>query len=320
MNINLWNPVNITSIYAIFITSFLLGIVHGFTPDEHTWPITFSYSVGSYSTKGGFKTGLLFSLAFTMQRAIASELAYFALGKILTEPHVIPIVYMFVGIIMSFAGAYIIGVGKNLEFFEGIEGTIMKLFYPEKKLKLHPHGNNNNALDQSKLNDNKKRLISLKPVPVYLVLLHGFIAGWGTGAFAIIIYTALVPQMPNAYVGFMPGLLFGFGTMTTQIIIGAFIGNFMQKMNLSEHGIQFIAKKTSGLTLFWGGLSFILASILEIIFPQLIKIGIITPIKVHNLHNLGIGFFLVIFIIFIIMVVSFINSFKYVKQHAENFI
>ena len=64
ININLWNPTNVTFIEAL-ILSFLLGIVHGLTPDEHTWPITFSYAVGSYSTKKGMKAGLIFSSGFT---------------------------------------------------------------------------------------------------------------------------------------------------------------------------------------------------------------------------------------------------------------
>jgi sulfite exporter TauE/SafE len=307
MHINLWNPVNSTSVYAILLTSLLLGIIHGFTPDEHTWPITFSYSIGSYSVKGGFKTGLLFSAAFTLQRAIASELAYFALANILTKPSVVPVVYMFVGIVMSFAGAYIIGIGKNFEFFEGIEKWLSKSL----NLKSERYYNN-------KYNNNSTH--STKPIPIYLVLLHGFIAGWGTGAFAIIIYTVLAPQMPNAYIGFMPGLFFGLGTMLTQIIIGTLIGRFMQKRNITEKGIQYVARKTSGLTLFWGGLSFIAAAILEFIFPQLIKIGIITPIKVHNLHNIGIGFFLVIFIVLIIMATSLVKSFNYVKKHEKDFI
>jgi len=41
-------------------------MLHGITPDEHTWPITFSYAVGEYSTRGGMKAGFLFSLGFTI--------------------------------------------------------------------------------------------------------------------------------------------------------------------------------------------------------------------------------------------------------------
>lgn len=297
--INLYNPQNFSSIFSILTTAFLLGIVHGFTPDEHTWPITFSYSIGSYSTKGGFKTGLLFSLAFTFQRAVASELSYYALERILTKPDVVPVIYIFVGIVMSFAGAYIIGLGKNFELFEGLEKILLKFFKIKEQTK--------NANEKS------------RPIPIYMVLLHGFIAGWGTGAFAIIVYTVLATKMPNAYTGFLPGLLFGLGTMATQIIIGMFAGRFMERLKIPKKGIEYIARRTSGLTLFWGGLAFVLAAALEISFPELIQMRFITPIKVHNLHNLGVGFFLVIFIILFILTASFIKSLKYVKNNSSEF-
>ncbi len=321
--INLWNPQNLSSIFSILLTAFLLGIIHGFTPDEHTWPITFSYSIGSYSTKGGFKTGLVFSLAFTVQRALASELSYFALGKALTKPDVVPVVYVFVGIVMSFAGAYIIGIGKNFELFKGIENAAINLLNslifkgPDKKL------NHKNKIKNSFNNDDDnaggKDAKEHKPIPLFMVLLHGFIAGWGTGAFAIIVYTVLAPKMPDAYFGFLPGLLFGLGTMVTQIIIGTVAGRFMEALSISRKGIEYIAKRTSGLTLFWGGLAFVFAAILEFAFPNLIQMGVITPLRVHNLHNIGVGFFLVAFIICFIMVISFVKSLKYVKRHAPDF-
>lgn len=324
--INLWNPQNFSSIFSILLTAFILGIIHGFTPDEHTWPITFSYSIGSYSTKGGFKTGLLFSLAFTFQRALASELSYFALGKILTKPDVIPVVYIFVGIVMSFAGAYIMDIGKNFELFEGIENAVMNLLnsliFKNLNKKLNHKSTIKNNFNHDDANDNagSKNIKEHKPVPIYMVLLHGFIAGWGTGAFAIIVYTVLAPKMPNAYLGFLPGLLFGLGTMATQIIIGMLAGRFMEVLHIPKKGIEYIAKRTSGLTLFWGGLAFVFAAILEFAFPKLIQIGIITPLKVHNLHSIGVGFFLVVFIICFIMVISFIKSLKYVKKHGLDFI
>lgn len=314
--LNLWNPQNFSSIFSVLLTAFILGIIHGFTPDEHTWPITFSYSIGSYSIKGGLKTGLLFSAAFTFQRAIASELSYFALGKILTKPDVIPIVYIFVGIVMSYAGAYIIGIGKNLELFEGIERTVINIlnFLISKFTHREPEyaGKIKNGFNHGTKTD--------KPIPLHMVLLHGFVAGWGTGAFAIIVYTVLAPKMPNAYMGFLPGLLFGLGTMVTQIIIGMLAGRFMVSLDIPKKGIAFIAKKTSGLTLFWGGFAFVFTAIIELIFPKLIQAGIITPLKIHNLHSLGVGFFLVVFIICFIMVISFTKSLNYVKKHRSDFI
>ncbi|WP_242848417.1 hypothetical protein [Sulfobacillus thermosulfidooxidans] len=106
-DINLWNPHSGLPINLIIVTAFLLGMVHGITPDEHTWPITFSYAIGAYSTQGGLVAGLSFSLAFTLQGAIASERAYLALAKWLQNPRIDAVVYIVVGIAMFLAGKYI---------------------------------------------------------------------------------------------------------------------------------------------------------------------------------------------------------------------
>ena len=31
---------------GLLLSAFLLGVLHGVTPDEHTWPITLSYAIG----------------------------------------------------------------------------------------------------------------------------------------------------------------------------------------------------------------------------------------------------------------------------------
>ncbi|EQD47320.1 hypothetical protein B1B_12379, partial [mine drainage metagenome] len=41
----LLDPPGGLTIPVILGLGFLLGLMHGATPDEHTWPITFSYSV-----------------------------------------------------------------------------------------------------------------------------------------------------------------------------------------------------------------------------------------------------------------------------------
>ena len=46
------NPPTGLSLTEILVFSLILGMLHGATPDEHTWPITFSYAIGKYSTKG----------------------------------------------------------------------------------------------------------------------------------------------------------------------------------------------------------------------------------------------------------------------------
>ncbi|MDA8433085.1 MAG: hypothetical protein M0Z60_08985, partial [Nitrospiraceae bacterium] len=66
--------------------SFLFGLLHGILPDEHTWPITFSYAIGGASGREGMKAGLYFAAAFTLQRTLVSELAYLALAPFLFDP------------------------------------------------------------------------------------------------------------------------------------------------------------------------------------------------------------------------------------------
>src|SRR5215471_9404211 len=68
---------------ALLFGALGLGMLHGMIPDEHTWPITFSYSVGTTTGRGGMLSGLFFASAFTAQRAIMAQLVYFALASYL---------------------------------------------------------------------------------------------------------------------------------------------------------------------------------------------------------------------------------------------
>jgi len=88
--------------------SFLFGLLHGILPDEHTWPITFSYAIGGATGKEGMKAGLYFSPAFTVQRMVISELAYLTLAPFLLSPVINGIVYVVVGLAMSVAGAIVL--------------------------------------------------------------------------------------------------------------------------------------------------------------------------------------------------------------------
>ncbi|MCL5674495.1 MAG: sulfite exporter TauE/SafE family protein [Candidatus Omnitrophica bacterium] len=281
---DLFNVQRQSSIYATCLMAYLLGIIHGITPDEHTWPITFSYSIGSYSAKRGFIIGLAFSLAFTLQRAIASELAYFSLIKFLTIPSVEYIVYAIVGIAMALGGIYVF---RFNDIFHIHLGRIDRLHHKEvcEGLECQPH-----------------------KTSVKMALLHGFIAGWGFGAFAFILYAVLSPSMPDAWTGWIPGFLFGLGTTTVQMFAGASFGWLSRSLKMPQETTQKIANLTAGRTLFYGGLLFIIAGITGLIDPGLMSFNIKTSINVHNLHNLGLGFFLVIFI------VLFIGLFTLVRE------
>lgn len=305
--INLWNPLYDGLISALII-SYLLGIVHGITPDEHTWPITFSYSVGSYSTRGGFKAGAMFSAGFTLQRSIMSEIAYFALAGIFMTALAFGITYVLVGIAMAAAGLYIASRGKYVHF-HWIEENLGKLF--------HIHFNNGVQEAEEMQHEANPVIHNLKPIPMKLAFAHGLIAGFGFGAFALIIYTVLAPAMPSPWLGFAPGFLFGLGTMTMQILFGMGFGKWMQaKKDLSKEGIAYVAKSVSRYVLTYGGYAFIIVGAAILAYPNLMNYGINTGIKVHNLDSLGVGFFLVVFSVIII---GYIGYRKSVKEAQKTF-
>ena len=282
--LNLWDPHHVSLVIGL-VTALLLGMIHGITPDEHTWPITFSYSIGSYSTKGGMLAGLIFSTGFTIQRAVASELAFLALAGFLLHPATENIVYVIVGLVMALSGYYILHRGHAIHLIPWLE----KLLPP---------------VDDT------------KPVPLKLAFLHGIIAGWGTGAFATIIYTVISPTMPSAWVGFVPGLLFGVGTVIMQVLIGSAFGWWMQRQRLSMKSKAFIARFVSGNTLLYGGALFMLAGLVGLIIPAVSNFSINTGIQVHNLDSINMGLILVVVVVAGVGGVSMWKALQRVKTTA----
>ena len=261
-----------------------MGMVHGITPDEHTWPITFSYSIGSYSTRGGMRAGFFFSLAFMLQRAIASELAYFAFVRFFTRSGAEQVVYMLVGLVMLVSGYFIMYRQKTLHLFPWIEKLIPSV--------------------------NKEG----EAVPVKLALIHGFIAGWGTGAFATIIYTVISPNMPNAWVAFLPGLLYGIGTMIMQILIGGLFGRWIERQNLDQSAKSYIGRFVSSNTLLFGGGLFVVLGFVELVFPKISDWGISTRLQIFNLDSINIALLLTIFIVGGVGGFSIIKAIRKVKN------
>ncbi|HKT31497.1 MAG TPA: hypothetical protein VJS89_03250 [Gammaproteobacteria bacterium] len=264
-SLNLWNPVAGLGPGIALVTAFFLGLIHGITPDEHTWPITFSYSVGAYSTRGGMRTGLLFSLAFTVQRAIASELAYFAVTWLIVSERWNFALYVVIGALMLMSGWYVLRRHRLLHLF-------------------HSHN-----LDRSE---------EPRALPGYMPLVHGFVAGWGTGAFALIVYTVLAPAMPGPAFGFLPGLLYGLGTTAMQVLFGALVGAWMARRQLADAVRTQVARMVAGRTLFWGGLAFIALGIIGFIYPALGGFGVDTGVRVHNLSRIDAAFLLAVLVPF----------------------
>ena len=300
-----YDPVVIATMAALAV-AFLLGMVHGITPDEHTWPITFSYAIGTHTRQGGMKSGLIFSSGFTLQRSILSELAYFALIGLLTTVRAMGLTYMAVGIAMAAAGIYI-AKKSRYPHFHWIERNLNRLF------RLHKHGSEDENLELS--HERNPMTVHVHnhdgQVPGKLAFTHGIIAGFGTGAFALIIYTVLAPSMPSPYIGFLPGTMFGLGTMVMQVLIGAFFGTMLtKKKHLSKEGIAYVSKSISMYVLTYGGAAFVLGGIMVLLFPQILGYNLITPVAVHNLHELGLGFILVIVSVVIVGMTGYVKAMK----------
>ncbi len=309
--INLWAPSADMALAYVLVVSFLLGVIHGITPDEHTWPITFAYSVGSYSSKGGAKAGLMFSLGFTIQRSILAELAYFALVGIFTTALAFGLTYIAVGIAMAAAGLYFL---RKKQYFHW--------HYLEEKLGtlfgIHGHHSQQQKEELEHTADPSLSMDGIAgggPVPSKLALLHGVIAGFGFGAFALIMYTILVPAMPSPWIAFLPGLLFGLGTMLMQIIFGMFFGRMVRGAGrLNSKGVAYVSRAISTSVLLYGGIAFAIGGAAILYFPALMDYGISTGLKVHNLDTLGIGFLLVVVSVGIVGVISYILSVRRAKE------
>ena len=260
--------------------SFLFGLLHGILPDEHTWPITFSYAIGGASGKEGMKAGLYFSGAFTVQRLAVSELAYLALAPFLLSPIINGIVYIVVGLAMSVAGGVVLRRNRyphlhplrTHHMFDQEMGAI-------KKVPIEPGG-------------------AVTAPPRRWAIIHGFIAGFGFGGFSLFINTVAAPAMPGPWSGFLPGLLFGLGTMITLVIIGALFGTFLHwRSSLTAQEIKRIGAKTGGRTLFFGGLLFSFA-------------GVVTLLTLDRYLPLDMGYVLIGLFMLIVAVPAFVYSWK----------
>ncbi len=301
--INTYNPVDV-SFFGAVLLSLILGLMHGIVPDEHTWPITFSYAIGSFSARKGAKAGLIFSSGFTLQRAALSELAYFALASIFTTAAAFGVTYIVVGVAMFVAGAYVANKSYYLHW-HFLEKSISNL------VGIHKRGSAEQEREYEHVQNPIVGEHGLREVPLRMAFVHGAIAGFGFGAFALILYTVLVPAMPNYYIAWLPGFLFGIGTMIMQIILGTVFGTWLTKVKrLSREGMEFVAKKISSNVLYYGGITFAVMGAVILVYPALLSYGISTGIKVQNIDYLNVGFFIVIFVVVVIGAASYLLAVK----------
>ena len=266
---------HLPSVAVALVGAFVLGIVHGVTPDEHTWPITFSYAVGSFSARRGMRSALAFSLAFTAQRALLSELAFLGLFAVRDNATWNAIIYVVVGVAMVLAGFYVLRLRCTLHLH----------LWP-----LHI-GSCHHRADTSEW-------ATRTPTP-RMAAVHGFIAGWGFGAFALIVSTVLAPAMPDAALGWLPGALYGLGTTVVLAGVGVLIGALVRHRRLEPEHAQQVAQESAGWTLLAGGLLFAAAGTAGFLDPSLMTAGIATGIHVYNLDQLNLGTLLVAAVVLI---------------------
>jgi ABC-type nickel/cobalt efflux system permease component RcnA len=226
---------------VLLLYSFLYGLLHGLLPDEHTWPITFSYAVGGASGKQGLLAGFYFSLAFTIQRALVSQVAYFALAPFLMNEGVNAYVYMAVGLAMSAAGGLLLYRTKLARLTR----------------RMHRHGRIHD-LAEAEIEAALEKANGPKVTPVKWTLVHGFLAGYGFEGFSIFINVTAAPKMPSPLMGFLPGMLFGLGTMVVLMVLGTMFGAVLRwAKSMSQEEIARIGSETAARTLFYGGLLFV---------------------------------------------------------------
>ena len=285
---------------AVLGIALVLGMLHGLTPDEHTWPITFSYSIGSYSSRGGMKSGFMFSSGFTIQRTILTALGFAGLASVYQTYNLDGPVYVVVGIAMLLAGYYLL---KGTDIHVPLDRLLGSREHHTTKAERVPMHRQDDPV---------------KPVPLRLATVHGFIAGWGFGANSSIIVFILAPQMPNIFYAALVGAFFGVGTMIMQILIGSAFANIMRIKKLSLEQIKYVGRSTAARTLYLGGLAFSAIGALIISFPAIDNLAVGTGNPVPNLDSVGVATVLVLLTVGIIGFGSLYLGYKEVMASGNN--
>ena len=243
--------ISLDTLGYLLVGCFALGMLHGTIPDEHTWPITFAYSIGTTTGRGGIRSGAWFSLAFTLQRALMSMIVYLALAAAIglwgfnlatQDAAVNGPVYIAVGIAMAVAGYLILS--DRIPHFH----PLMRV--SENDLARHRTPGGRAARPDG-------------GVPTHWCVIHGFISGFGTdsGILSTWIYLLTLPFLVSHglwEVGWLPGALFGLGTFLVLMFVGFFFGETLQiAKRVGPNRIAQFGRLVGARTLLLGGIAFI---------------------------------------------------------------
>jgi hypothetical protein len=105
---------------------FIIGIIHGLKPDEHTWPITISYGLMQRNTRGVITAVAVFAGALTLVWTLMSALAGQLMGLLATSL-LDPYVDIIVGLTMIGVAAYL--VFGNHEHTEEVKTADYKVIW-----------------------------------------------------------------------------------------------------------------------------------------------------------------------------------------------
>lgn len=164
----------------VFLALFLIGIIHGLKPDEHTWPITIPYALCQKDLKRAILASFIFTGALTIvwtALSFAISQLFLLINPEITTPYADLI-----------AGATMI--------------TVASLFIWKTKKQSNGFEARNTAPDYR------------------LIWIHGLAASFGGDFIVILILSSvLIGGIIPSIFGFMIGLLFGLGSMLAQSII-----------------------------------------------------------------------------------------------------
>lgn len=270
-------------LFSALLNSFFYGITHGILPDEYIWPILFCYAVGGASGRTGVVAAFYFSTAFTIQRMIISQLSYLSFTSFLFNPGINTATLVILGIFMTITGLTVI---RNNRYRQ----TIFLL-----------HRSYENPSPDA---------VKPQAPPAQWMLVHGFVSGFGFKKVSLYVNTIAAPSMPSVFLGFLPGLLYGLGTMVSLLVIGYFFGIFLNILNsFSKKDIQQLGAFIGNRILFYGGVFFSLLGLM--ILTQLIEI----PLKEKN--------YILVILFIIVVVIPVINktikNFDYIyKNNNKN--
>jgi len=192
------------------ISIFILGLIHGLTPCEHTWPIIFAYVASERKWIKGLLASIFFVGPALLPWTLIAGFSGF-LGSVIWKESYEIYVNLLLGILMIIFGLY----------------TLRFLKVPH----LHIKG----------CCDEKPRRISLRQLPIY-----GFIFGFAPCAPVLMVY-AMAAELHTAFLGLLSGLFFGLGTMISLASIGGILGGgFQFAEEKSRKDLSKICAKISG--------------------------------------------------------------------------